>query len=269
MPWTHIKLNDGTLIPSIAFGTWQRGNGQVGIDITEEALSVGFEHIDTAQMYRNETEAGQALRESGLARSDVYITTKWSGMDGLDIAGAIQQSLKNLNVSYVDLYLIHFPSLAKPDIPTVWAQMEKVKTDGLAKNIGISNFSVGDMQVLLASAKIKPAVNQISLHLYNYAQEKALLEFAKENSIVIAAFGVLIPVTSQPNGPLKDTIAKISERLDVTPDQVLVAWAKAKGVVVVASSSKVSRLKGYIAAGDLTLTEEDIKALDGGASNAI
>jgi len=258
MPWDLIKLNDGHQIPSIAFGTWKLGNGQGTTDTVETALSVGFDHIDTAQIYRNEVEAGQAFKESGLARSDVFITTKWSGMDGLDIPTSIQNSLKNLGVSYVDLYLIHSPRLANPDIPTVWSQMEKVKEDGLAKSIGISNFGVADMETLLNSAKIKPVVNQILFHPYVFKQQEPILDFATKNGIIIEAYSLLIPVTQQPGGPLDKPLQQIGARLNVTPDQVLMAWAKAKGVVVVTSSTKDWRMKGYLESGDLELTQADI-----------
>ncbi|KAH8996368.1 Aldo/keto reductase [Lactarius akahatsu] len=136
MPWDAIQLNDGNVIPGIAFGTGGIGNGQGPIDQVDQAISVGFSHIgkhDTAQIYRNEEEAGIAVRESGLARQDIFITTKYSGLNGLDIETSIQNSLKNLGVEYVDLYLIHFPSLAQPDIPTAWAKMEAIKKAGLAK----------------------------------------------------------------------------------------------------------------------------------------
>jgi len=262
MPWDLIKLNDGNLIPSIAFGTWTLGNGQAPVDYVGQALSVGFSHIDTAQMYRNEVEAGIAIRESGLARSDIYITTKYSGVDGLDVETSIQNSVENLGVAYVDLYLIHFPWLAVPDIPAAWKQFEKVKEAGLAKSIGISNFEVSDLAILLASAKIKPVVNQIFFHPYVYHRQLPMLEYAAKENIIIEAYSVLVPVTRQPGGPVDKPVNAIAHRLDVTPDQVLLAWAKAKGVVVVTSSTKKSRVEGYMSSGDLALTSSDIAAID-------
>ncbi|KAG6888594.1 hypothetical protein C0995_007113 [Termitomyces sp. Mi166 len=153
--------------------------------------------------YQNEVEAGIAIRESGLARQDIFITTKFSGRDGLDIPTSIHNSLKNLGVTYVDLYLIHHPSLAVPDVPTAWRQMEELKEKGLARSIGVSNFGVADLQILLASAKIKPAVNQV------------------------------VPITRLPGGPLDKPLNEIAKRLNATLDQVLFAWVKAKGAVVV------------------------------------
>ncbi|KAJ3526230.1 hypothetical protein NMY22_g10244 [Coprinellus aureogranulatus] len=160
MPWDPIKLNDGNAIPSIGFGTWKLGNGDKPTDEVEQALSLGFSHIDTAQAYRNEEEAGKAIRESGLAREEVYITTKYSGLNKADIEDSIKDSLKNLGVSFVDLYLIHHPRLAVPDIRTAWEQFEGLQSAGLAKSIGVSNFGVEELETLLATAKVKPAVNQ-------------------------------------------------------------------------------------------------------------
>ncbi|EGN97556.1 hypothetical protein SERLA73DRAFT_184304 [Serpula lacrymans var. lacrymans S7.3] len=262
MPWDLIKLNSGYSIPSIAFGTWTLGNGQGPIDQVEQALDTGFNHIDTAQSYRNEGEAGTALHESGLARSDVFITTKYSGTDGLGIATSIQNSINNLGVSYVDLYLIHSPRLAVPDIPTAWEQMEKVQKDGLARSIGVSNFGVSELETLLASASIKPAVNQILFHPYVYQQQLPILEYAAKNNIIIEAYSALIPVTRQPGGPLDKPLSELASKFGATPDQVLLAWVKAKGAVAVTTSSKKARLQGYLAAGDISLSEEDIAAID-------
>ncbi|KZT18405.1 Aldo/keto reductase [Neolentinus lepideus HHB14362 ss-1] len=269
MPWDVIKLNDGHMIPSIAFGTWTLGNGQGPIDQVEQALSVGFDHIDTAQSYRNEAEAGQAFKESGLSRSDVFITTKYSGTGGLDVETSIQNSLGNLGVSYVDLYLIHSPRLAYPDIPTIWSKMEKIKSEGKAKSIGVSNFQVQHLETLLASAKVKPAANQILLHPYVYKTQAPLLEYCAKNNIIVEAYSALIPLTHQPGGPVDKPVNEIASRLSAKPEQVLLAWVKAKGAVAVTTSSRKERLQNYLAAGDLDLTEEDVASIDAaGAAGA-
>jgi len=262
MPWDLVRLNDGNSIPSIGFGTWKIPLGQTTTDQVDQAISVGFNHIDTAQVYRNEAEAGLAIRDSGLERHDIFITTKYSGLDGLDIETSIQNSLKYLGVKFVDLYLIHHPSLAIPDIPTAWKKMEDLKNDGLVKSIGISNFEVEDIKILLASAKIKPAVNQILFHPYVYAKQLPILEIGAAHNIVTEAYSSLIPVTSRPGGPVDIPVGKIATRLGATDDQVLLAWAKAKGVVVLTTSSKKFRLEGYLKAGDFELTADEIKSID-------
>ncbi|KAF7304131.1 Aldo-keto reductase [Mycena indigotica] len=264
MPWTEIPLNDGTgrTIPSLAFGTWKMGNGDAPITQVDQALGVGFDHVDTAQAYRNEYEAGIAIRESGLSRENVFVTTKYSGVDGKGIEQSLKESLANLGLSYVDLYLIHHPRLAVPDIPTAWKEMEELQAQGFIKSIGVSNFNVADLVVLLASAKVKPAANQILLHPYVYAQQKPILDFAKKHGIVIEAYSALIPITSRPGGPVDKPVKAIGSRLGVSDDQVLLAWTKAKGAVVVTTSSKKERLLGYLNAGDIELTEDDISAID-------
>lgn len=266
MGWDSITLNDGTKIPSIAYGTWTLGNGQQTIDHVDQALDVGFNHIDTAQAYGNELEAGAALRDSGLKRDDVYITTKYSGRDGLDIDTSIHNSLRNLGVNHVDLYLIHHPRLATPDIPTAWAQMEKLKSDGFTKSIGVSNFEITHLETLLAHAKVKPAANQILLHPYVWARQAPLVAFCQKNGIAVEAYSVLIPLTHQPGGPVDAPVNKIAKRENVAAEQVLLAWAKSKGVVVVTSSTKKDRLERYLDAGDLKLTDEDISAIDNAGS---
>ncbi|KAG6827224.1 hypothetical protein H0H92_012723 [Tricholoma furcatifolium] len=217
MPWDPIKLND-----------------------------------DTAQAYANEAEAGIAIRESGLARADIFITTKFSGRDGLDIPTSLNNSLKNLGVTYVDLYLIHHPRLALPDIPTAWKQMEELKQKGLVKSIGVSNFGVAELEILLASAKVKPAANQ----------HKPIVEFGAKHGIVTEAYSSLIPITTLPGGPLDKPLNEIAERLKATPDQVILAWVRAKGAVVVTTSSKKYRLEGYLRAADLELAQEDVSTID-------
>lgn len=263
MPWDSIKLNNGKSIPSIAYGTFMIGQGPSGVDRVGDALNVGFEHIDTAQAYRNEEEAGRGFRESGLAREEVFITTKYSGKDGMDMETSIHQSLDKLGVKYVDLYLIHQPWNAVPDIPTAWAKMEKLQADGLAKCIGISNFSIDQLQTLLDSCKVKPQAHQILFHPYVLEQQMPLVELGIRHGIVSEAYSALIPITRTPGGgPLDSVLDTISERLKAKPEQILLAWVKAKGLVVVTMSTKKERMQGYIAAGDIDLTEDDIAAID-------
>jgi diketogulonate reductase-like aldo/keto reductase len=262
MPWDLVTLNSGYVMPSIAYGTWTLGNGQGPIDQIAQAFDTNYYHIDTAQGYRNEAEVGIALHESGLSRGDVFITTKYSGFDGLDIPTAIRNSINNIDTPYVDLYLIHNPRLAVPDIPTAWAEMEKVVEDGLAKSIGVSNFGVQDLEILLASAKIKPAANQILLHPYVYQQQAPIVKYAAEHGIVIEAYSALQPLTKEPSGPLDAPLNEIATRLGATTDQVLLAWTKAKGAVIVTTSSKKTRLEGYQDAGDIELSKEDIAVID-------
>jgi len=254
-------------MPTIAFGTWKIGNGQSPIDQVTQALDVGFTHVDTAQAYRNEVEAGKALAK--VDRSKVFVTTKYSGLDGLDIDTSIRNSLKNLGTDYVDLYLIHHPRLAKPDIPTAWARMEALKKAGLARSIGVSNFEVADLAILLASAKVKPVANQILLHPYVYIRQLPLLAYCAKHDIVVEGYSGLIPITQYPDGPVSGVIGAISARESVAPEVVLTAWSKAKGATVVTTSRKKERLEGYLKAGDLALTTSDLAKIDAAGAKGI
>ncbi|KIJ27524.1 hypothetical protein M422DRAFT_71623 [Sphaerobolus stellatus SS14] len=254
MPFSTISLNDGNAIPQIAFGTGSVNKGTDVSDQIEQAIETGFWHIDTAQAYGNEESVGDAIRESGLTRKDLYITTKFSGLS--EIEEAIQASLKKIGVSYVDLYLVHNPRYIRDDFAGAWAKFERIKAQGLAKSIGVSNFTVNDLQTLLKTAKVTPAANQISFHPYNYQQNRSLLEFSAKNGIIVEGYSPLASITKFPGGPVDKAVQVAADRLGVSPAQVLLSWVKSKGVVIVTTSSKKSRLEEYLAVGDLPAIEE-------------
>ncbi|KAJ9098979.1 hypothetical protein QFC20_005797 [Naganishia adeliensis] len=261
MPFKTIKLNDGRQIPEIGFGTWK-----IPQDVTsqqvQQGIEVGFDHVDTAQVYRNEVEAGQGIRDTGLKREQLWITTKWSGVDDKPVRQSCLESLEKLGVDYVDLYLIHSPRLCKGDIAGTWAQFELLKKEGLVKSIGVSNFTVDDLKTLLKTAKIKPVVNQILLHPYVIKQQTPLLEFMQDHDIAPEGYSSLIPLTSRTGGPVDKPVADIGKRLKVEPEQVLLAWSRAKGAIIITTSSRKDRLERYLAVGDIHLTDEDVDAID-------
>ncbi|KAJ7069517.1 Aldo/keto reductase [Mycena amicta] len=264
MPFTTAKLNDGNEIPTIAFGTGSVNKGHDVSGICSLAIEAGFEHLDTAQLYRTEATLGQAIRESGLARSELYITSKYGAGE---IQLAVRASLYQLKLQYLDLYLIHSPSFV-PNLEFAWRQFERIKDDGLARSIGVSNFSLAHLQSLVKIARILPAVNQISFSPYNYTQLKPLLEFSQKHGIVTAAYSSLAPITRYPGGPVDAPVKKAAERLGVTPTQVVLLWVKSKGVVIVTTSSSKAHMEEYLAVGDLPpLTEEEIAAIDAAGAN--
>ncbi|ODN75577.1 hypothetical protein, variant 2 [Cryptococcus amylolentus CBS 6039] len=138
MPFTEVTLNDGRKIPAIGFGTWKVPNDVTAGEV-DQAIDIGFDHIDTAQIYGNETEVGQAIKESGLSRKDIWVTTKWSGVDNKSPRQSILESLEKLGLEYLDLYLIHHPRLTKGDIRGTWKEFEGLKKEGFVKSIGVSN----------------------------------------------------------------------------------------------------------------------------------
>ncbi|ODN75575.1 hypothetical protein L202_06702 [Cryptococcus amylolentus CBS 6039] len=261
MPFTEVTLNDGRKIPAIGFGTWKVPNDVTAGEV-DQAIDIGFDHIDTAQIYGNETEVGQAIKESGLSRKDIWVTTKWSGVDNKSPRQSILESLEKLGLEYLDLYLIHHPRLTKGDIRGTWKEFEGLKKEGFVKSIGVSNFTKEDLQELLTHATIKPVVNQILLHPYVISTQGPLLSYLSQQNIIPEGYSSLIPLTSKPGGPVDKPVGEIAERLGKKPEQVLLAWSKAKGAVIVTTSSKKERLESYLDVGDITLSPDDVHAID-------
>ncbi|WVW85923.1 hypothetical protein I302_107961 [Kwoniella bestiolae CBS 10118] len=259
MPWTDIKLNDGREIPGISFGS-SRHSGDT-VSTVDEAIHAGFDSIDTAQIYRSEGAVGQAIKQSGLSRDDLWITTKWSGLKSAK--ESIEDSLHDLGVDYVDLYLIHFPGVTKGDIPGSWKHLEEFKKLGYAKSIGVSNFEVSDLKELLSQAHVKPSVNQIPFHPDILLKQEPLVKYLKEHDIAIEGYSPLAPLwNDDKKSPVLKVVKDIAGKRDVPEERVLLAWSRAKGVIPVTSSSTKSRIESFIAAGDLKLTTEEVEAID-------
>ncbi|KAI0770185.1 Aldo/keto reductase [Fomes fomentarius] len=274
-----VKLNDGNEMPVLAFGTGSKWKGQDVTDYVTQAIETGFSHIDSAQWYQTEDSVGRAIRESALDRSDLYITTKWSGLTS--IPEAIKNSLEQvyshtaftlrsetthstiqLGVKQVDLYLIHNPHFVK-NLEEDWRQFEIIHDAGLAKSIGVSNFDVRLLRDLVKVAKVKPAVNQILFHPYNFAENKELLEFSAEHGIVTEAYSSLQPITKYPGGPVDKPVYAAAQRLNATPTQVLLSWVRSKGVAIVTTSSNKEHLREYLDITNLpSLTDEEVAAID-------
>jgi diketogulonate reductase-like aldo/keto reductase len=260
MPFGKVTLNDGNKIPAVAFGTGSNLAGHDATEYVEQALECGFTHIDTAAVYLNEYTVGTAIKESGLSRSELYITTKY--FEG-NIRDSMKDSLSQLGLTHVDLYLIHQPTQVEDDFEGAWKEFEKIREDGLAKSIGVSNFNVEQLQTILKTAKIKPAVNQIRFHPYNYAEQKSLLEYSAKHGIVTEAYSSLSPITKMPGGPVDIPVACAAKRIGATPTQVILSWVRSKGIVIVTTSRTKQHLQEYLAVPDLpALTKEEILAID-------
>ncbi|KAJ7073734.1 Aldo/keto reductase [Mycena amicta] len=224
----------------------------------QQALDAGFSHVDTAQGY-----VGTAIHESGLARSEFYVTTKYS-RGAIPVDESIRSSLSQLGLKFVDLYLIH-QAWVTPDIVATWRDLEGVQKAGLAKSIGVSNFPLPVLQKLFSdpTVTVLPVVNQIELHPYNYAAQREVVEWSQERGVVIEAYGGLSSLTKYPGGPVDVPVASAAVRLGISPTQVLLGWLRAKGVVVVTTTSNKQRLEEYLAAGDLRpLPASDVAAID-------
>ncbi|PFH49972.1 hypothetical protein AMATHDRAFT_62141 [Amanita thiersii Skay4041] len=260
MPFGSVALNDGYSIPAIAYGTGSTMKGRDVTEYVEQALESGFSHIDTAQVYGTEESTGKAIKESGLHRSDLFVTSKY--LRG-DIQQVIRDSLSKLGLEYLDLYLIHSPQFIH-NMQETWTEFEKIKETGLSRSIGVSNFNVEHLESLIKVARIKPSVNQILLHPYNYKEMKPVLQFAKKNNIVIEAYSTLTPITKFPGGPVDEPVfSAAARRRGVKPSQILLAWARAKGAVVVTTSRSKQHLQEYLSSADIKpLTDEEIAAID-------
>ncbi|KAF8827890.1 hypothetical protein HHX47_DHR4000503 [Lentinula edodes] len=258
MPLEPIPLNDGNKIPSIAYGT---GSKMKFHDITqyiEQAIETGFSHIDTAVFYKTEKFVGRAIKESGLARSELFVTTKYFGE--VPVQKSVRESLKNLGLHYLDLYLIHQPRII-PNLVETWKEFEKVQQDG---SIGVSNVvDVQQLENLIKFSRIKPAVNQIRLHPYNYHEMKPVVDACAKHNIVVEAYSSLSPITTYPGGPIDVPLKVAAQRIGATPTQVVFLWVKAKGAVIVTTTTTKAHMEEYLAVADLpSLTKEEVIAID-------
>ncbi|EKM55133.1 uncharacterized protein PHACADRAFT_195160 [Phanerochaete carnosa HHB-10118-sp] len=261
----RIALNDGIQLPWLAFGSgtalWQ----QDAAAQVEHAIRAGFVHIDTAQMYQNEDSVGRGIARSGALRGDLYVTTKLDRLlEGANVHDSLVDSLRKLGLDYVDLFLVHMP-VDHPSLKDTWAEMEQVKEEGLAKSIGVSNFQPRHLDVILESAKVVPAVNQIEYNPYLVKASQPVLDYCKEHGIAVAAFGGLSPLSRFSDGPVNPILKKVAARLRkdagklVSEAQILQLWLRKKNIVCITTSSKKERLAEYVAVGllpDITDAEE-------------
>ncbi|KAB8342809.1 hypothetical protein FH972_022407 [Carpinus fangiana] len=268
-PIPSLKLNDGASVPMLAYGTgtawFKSGEGseidKTLIDSIKTAIKLEYYHLDGAEVYKTEPELGSAIKESGIARDKLFVTTKV--MFGVsDIAKAIKTSLEKLQLDYVDLYLIHAPFFFKSDeeMQKAWAAMEQVKVDGLAKTIGVSNYLPKHLETTLKTAKIPPAVNQIEFH--PYLQHKDLLDFHKKHNIATFAYGPLTALTKAAPGPVDDYIAALSTKYAVNPAEIFLRWCIDQDVVPVTTSGKEQRLSDYLRCATFKLTPKEIQEIN-------
>jgi diketogulonate reductase-like aldo/keto reductase len=246
------KLADGTEIPLLGLGVWQVPDGPECENAVRWALEAGYRHVDTAQAYGNEASVGRALRDSGVPRDDVFITTKFFP-GHKDPEAEAQRSLERLGVEFVDLYIIHWPQGG----PTwAWDGMQRAQQSGYARSIGVSNFSVAELDELLAVADTPPAVDQVQFSPFEF--RRRLLEACEERGVVIEAYSPL--GTGRHLGD--EAVAEIAERLGRTPAQVLIRWALQRNLVVLPKSTHETRIEENGQVFDFTLSDADVAALD-------
>ena len=253
---SNAKLNNGVEIPYFGLGVYQSPPGEITLRAVRYALKIGYRQIDTAELYGNEKDVGRALRESGIKREDVFITTKvWNSHQGYDSTlYACEGSLGRLGLSYVDLYLIHWPVQGLGD--ETWRAMIKLLHQGKTRAIGVSNYSIRELNELLDKSDIVPAVNQVEFHPFLYQEE--LLRFCKNNKIQLEAYS---PLTrgKRLNHP---NILEIAKKYNKTPAQVLIRWSLQHNVVVIPKSIHEARIKENSQVFDFQLEPKDMKLLD-------
>ncbi|MEK3835681.1 aldo/keto reductase [Paenibacillus sp. FSL R7-0128] len=251
------KLANGVEMPWFGLGVFKVQEGQEVMDSVKAAIKAGYRSIDTASVYGNEEGVGQAIRESGVAREELFITTKvWNTEQGYDSTlAAFDQSLSKLGLDYADLYLVHWPIRAK--YKDTWRALEKLYADGKVRAIGVSNFQIDHLEDLLADATVKPMVNQVELHPLLNQQE--LREYCKAQGIQIEAWAPLA------QGHLLDNevLADIAARHNKTLPQIILRWDLQNGIVTIPKSVKEERIIANADIFDFELSEEEISRING------
>lgn len=254
----NVTMNTGNTIPQLGYGTYKIAPEDT-VDAVTMALEAGYRHIDTAQMYGNEAEVGEAIAKSGIDRADIFLTTKLNNPNHQPDEARIsfRQSLEDLQTDYVDLFLIHWPlpTLFGGDFLTTWLTLEEFYEDGRAKAVGVSNFLPEHLDVLTSGSDLVPAVNQIEIHPY-FTNEASRAKNA-ELGIVTQAWSPLgrAAVLDDP------TVVEIAERVGATPAQVVLNWHVNRGDVVIPKSVTKSRVESNMDIFDVPLTEEDYERI--------
>jgi 2,5-diketo-D-gluconate reductase A len=248
-----VDLGHGVAIPMVGFGTWQL-QGPFAYEATRHALQVGYRHIDTATMYRNEDQVGRALADSGLHRPGVFVTTKLPPGNAGRVSATIAESLKALRTDYVDLWLVHWPPRGRNLVP-LWRDFLAVRDEGLARSVGVSNYSVRQIDELIEATGEHPAVNQIPWSPSRY--DAGLLAAHAERGVAVEGYSPLKGTR------LRDrTLAEIAAKHGVTPAQVVLRWHLEIGVIVIPKSARPERIEQNFDLFSFSLTPEEVTRLN-------
>jgi diketogulonate reductase-like aldo/keto reductase len=245
-------LADGHRMPMLGLGVWQVADGRACVNAVRWALELGYRHIDTAQAYGNEKSVGKALRDSGVPRNEVFLTTKFFPARKDPVAEA-ERSLRRLGVDQVDLYLIHWP---QGGATWAWPGMERARELGFARSIGVSNFSVSELDQVIAAGTSRPVVNQVQFSALEY--RRGLLEACGQRSIALEAYSSLGTARHLSN----ETVSRVAKRVGRTPAQVLLRWCLQHDVPVIPKSTHRDRIAENAQLFDFILSRRDMTELD-------
>uniref|UniRef100_A0A7V2ZIK5 Aldo/keto reductase n=1 Tax=Ignavibacterium album TaxID=591197 RepID=A0A7V2ZIK5_9BACT len=253
---SKCRLNNGYEMPYFGLGVYKAAPGKETIEAVSYALEIGYRLIDTAAVYGNEKEVGIAVRQSGIPREEIFITTKlWNDDHGYESAlKAFDESLKRLNLDYVDLYLIHWPvpRLRKDS----WKALEKIYSEGRCKSIGVSNYMIKHLEEMRDYAELIPAVNQVEFSPFLY--QKELLEYCKSKNIEVEAYSPLARMKKK-NNPVVNSIAR---KYNKTHAQILIRWCLEHKLISIPKSSNKKRIKENADVFDFSLNDDDKKQLN-------
>ena len=254
---SRITLHDGNSMPLFGLGVWAAQSGKETYDAVFSALKTGYRHIDTAEMYGNEKDVGNAVIDSGLNRDEVFVTTKlWDSGLGYDHAlKAFEVSLQKMNLDYVDLYLIHWPE--KGSQLKIWRALERIKKEGRSRSIGVSNFAPRHLKELLVEGSEHPAVNQIELS--PFLQQEHIYSFCQKENIHLTGYCPL----SRGNRFDDPNLSRIAKEMKKSAAQVMIRWALQRGHTVIPKSVSPIRIEENANVFDFNLNNEQMKILDG------
>lgn len=250
-----IKLNDGNSIPQVGLGLWQITDEKKFSKAFNAAIEAGYRHFDTAQAYHNEAYLGRAIKQSKISRQEIFITTKIAVQNFGDKKSrkSFEQSLKNLDISYVDLLLLHFP------VPVLrkktWLAVEELKTQGLTKSIGVSNFTPRHLLSMEEYAKELPSINQVEMHVF--LQQSKLREYCSKKGIVVEAYSPLAHAKAMDNQVIK----QLSDKYNKSYAQIMLRWALQQEVVIIPKSVNPDRIKENIDIFNFKLSNVEIDLL--------
>ena len=285
-----FTLNDGNTMPTFGIGTWKSPKGEVSKAV-EEALKIGYTHVDAAWIYQNEQEVGEgiskAIETGAIARDSLFVTSKlWNTFHQADaVEKGCKESLSALGLDYLDLFLMHWPIAFKPGISQhnsaedfyplsevplseTFAAMAKLREKGLVKSVGVSNFTAAKIEQVIAETGVVPAVNQVELHPYN--PQNDLLDYCREKGIQVTAYSPLgsgdrpTSMKAKDEPPLleNETVKAVAAKENVSPAQLLIAWALDRDTITIPKSTNVSRIAENLAAADHSLSSEARAALN-------